>query len=202
MSRDNFLFTLCGLLAGFIVGYFVATGGRGTAPLSAVPAAAAPATTGTSSGTSSGTPAVSASPELLAKVKDLQSALARDPQNADLELQLANTYYDMADWSSAVQSYEKALSAHGTDPNVLTDLGSSYRNLGDFKKALEMYERAQKLAPKHAQSLLNLTLVYVFDLKDAERAQAAFDRLKMEHPELPRLADLQVQISSLRAAKS
>ena len=196
MNRDNVLFTVCGLLAGFIVGYFVGSGGRAPAAAASSPAAAAASAAG------GGGPAVSSSPELLAKVKDLQNALARDPQNADLELQLANTYYDMADWSSATQAYEKSLSAHGTDPNVLTDLGSSYRNLGEFKKALDMYERAQKVAPTHAQSLLNMTLVYAFDLKDAQKAQATFDRLKKEHPELPRLADLQVQISQLRAAKS
>lgn len=198
MNRDNVLFTVCGLLAGFIVGYFVGFGGRApaAAAASSAPSSASPAAGG------GGGPAVSSSPELLAKVKDLQNALARDPQNADLELQLANTYYDMADWSSASQAYEKALPSRGSDPNVLTDLGSSYRNLGEFRKALDMYERAQKVAPTHAQSLLNMTLVYTFDLKDAQSAQTTFDRLKKEHPELPRLADLQVQISQLRAAKS
>ncbi|MGH9440840.1 MAG: tetratricopeptide repeat protein, partial [Thermoanaerobaculia bacterium] len=140
--------------------------------------------------------------EMLSRVRDLQAALSRDPQNADLELQLANTYYDMADWSSASQAYEKALSSHGNDPNVLTDLGSSYRNLGEFQKALDLYGRALKIAPTHAQSLLNTTLIYTFDLKDPEKAQAAFDRLKKEHPELPRLSDLQIQISQLRAARS
>lgn len=197
MNRDNVLFTVCGLLAGFIVGYFVGFGGR--AP---VAAAASSATSNASPAPGGGGPAVSASPELLSKVKDLQNALVRDPQNADLELQLANTYYDMADWSSASQAYEKALPSRGSDPNMLTDLGSSYRNLGEFRKALDMYERAQKVAPTHAQSLLNMTLVYAFDLKDAQNAQTTFDRLKKEHPELPRLADLQVQISQLRASKS
>jgi tetratricopeptide (TPR) repeat protein len=190
VTRDNVLFTVCGLLAGFIVGYFVASGNRPPAP------AAVAASSGAGGGP------VSSSPELLSKVKELQGALARDPQNADLELALANTYYDMADWSAAAQAYEKSLSAHGNDPNVLSDLGSSYRNVGDFPKALDMYERAQKIAPSHAQSLLNMTLVYAFDLKDPAKAQATFDRLKKEHPDLPRLSDLQMQISQLRAAKS
>jgi capsule polysaccharide export protein KpsE/RkpR len=65
-----------------------------------------------------------------------------------------------------------------------------------------MYQKAQQIQPSHAQSLLNMTLVYAFDLKDAARAQAAFDRLKKEHPEVPRLSDLQMRISELRASKS
>jgi tetratricopeptide (TPR) repeat protein len=196
MNRDNFLFTVCGLLAGFIIGYFVASGGRGPAASSGSAAFPAPSAAG------GGAPVVSSSPELLGKVKELQAALANDPQNADLQLQLANTYYDMADWNLAAQAYEKSLSKHGREPNVLTDLGSCYRNLGEFRKALDSYERAQKIAPSHAQSLLNMTLVYIFDLKDADKAQGIFDRLKKEHPELPRLSDIQLQISSLRAAKS
>lgn len=194
MTRDNVLFTVCGLLAGFIIGYFVATGGRGASPASpSVPAASANPPSGA---------AASASPESLAKVKEVQGALLRDPGNADLELALGNAEYDASDWSSAAQAYEKALSTHGNDPNVLTDLGSCYRNLAEFGKAIDLYERARKIDPTHAQSLLNLTLVYVFDLKDAGNAQAAFDLLKKEHPDFPRLADLQVQIAQLRAAKS
>ncbi len=201
MTRDNILFTVCGLLGGFIVGYFVATGGRGAASIpSTVPSAVSSAPSVAAA--ADGSPAASPSPEVLAKVKELQGALLREPGNAELELALANAEYDAADWRSAAGAYEKSLSAHGNDPNVLTDLGSCYRNLGDFRKSIDLYERAQKIAPSHAQSLLNLTLVYVFDVKDAEKGQAAFNRLKKEHPDLPRLSDLQLQISQLRAAKS
>ena len=128
----------------------------------------------------------------------------RRPQreSLDLQVQLANTYYDASDWKSAAEAYEKTLPKKGSDPNLLTDLGSCYRNLGRFDKALEMYQRAQAVQPTHSQSLLNTVLVYTFDLKDAGKAQATFDRLKKEHPEIPRLDDLQMRISALRAAKS
>ena len=140
--------------------------------------------------------------ELASRVRELQNAAQRDPGNADLQLQLANACYDAGDWKNAADAYEKALPKKGNDPNLLTDLGSCYRNLGQFDKALEMYRKAQAIQPTHSQSLLNMTLVYVFDLKDAAKAQAAFDRLKKEHPEVPRLDDLQLRISTLRAARS
>lgn len=128
--------------------------------------------------------------------------MARDPQNADVELQLGNALYDASDWKAAAEAYEKALPKKGTDPNVLTDLGSCYRNLGRFDDALEMYGRAQAAQPSHAQSLLNTLLVYLFDLKDPARAQQTFDRLKKEHPDVPHLDDLQLRISALRASRS
>jgi tetratricopeptide (TPR) repeat protein len=195
MTRDNFLFTICGILAGFILGYFVATGsGRVPAP-GAAPAAAPP-------GSGTDAPMAPSSSELAAHVKEAREAVARDPGNADLNLQLANALYDSSDWKGAAEAYEKVLPSKSTDPNMMTDLGSCYRNLGQFGKALEMYGKAQQVQPSHSQSLLNMTLVYVFDLKDAAKAQATFDRLKKEHPEIPRLNDLQLRISELRASKS
>lgn len=199
MNRDNFLFVLCGLLGGFILGYFVATRNH-PAIASASPEGAPPAVAG--SAEPGGGAAISTSPELLQRVKEIKSALDADPKNVDLSRELANTYYDMNDWSQAVAWYEKVVSQKKDDPNLLTDLGSCYRNLGKFDKAAEMYEAAQKISPQHPQSLLNLTILYAFDLKDAAKAQKAFDRLKKEHPEIPRLDDLQTRISALRASQS
>jgi tetratricopeptide (TPR) repeat protein len=194
VTRDNILFGLVGVLAGFIIGYFVATGGR---PAPGAPAAAAaPAGSGTDAALQP------SSAELQARAKELQTALAADPGNTDLQLQLGNAEYDASDWKNAAEAYEKVVPKKPNDPNLLTDLGSCYRNLGKFDKALEMYEKAQQVQPSHSQSLLNMTLVYVFDLKDPVKAQAAFDRLKKEHPEIPRLNDLQLRISELRASKS
>jgi len=194
MNRDNVLFTIVGLLTGFIVGYFVAGTNRAHtgAPPAASPAAAAPA----------GTASISTSPELLQRVSELKTALDRDPGNADLQKQLGDAYYDMNDWGKAAESYEQALQKKAGDANVVSDLGSCYRNLGKFSRAVEEYERAQKIDPGHVQSLLNLTLVYTFDLKDPEKAQTSLDRLKKEHPDVPHLTELQTQISALRASKS
>lgn len=194
MNRDNVLFTICGLLAGFIGGYFVAGGGpRGAAPSSAAPAAAEQTA-------AAGTGAASA--ETLQRIQSLEAAAAKEPQNLATQAELGNAYYDASEWARAAECYEKALPQRSSDANILTDLGSCYRNLGKFDRALELYERAQKADPKHAQSLLNTALVYTFDLKNADKAQATLDRLKKEHPEIPRLSDLQMQISTLRAAKS
>ena len=197
MTRDNVLFTVCGLLTGFIVGYFVASSSHPP-----VPALAATASSGATAGASGDAALTPSAAELATRVKEVQNAIQRDPENVDLQVQLANTYYDASDWKSAAEAYEKTLPKKGSDPNLLTDLGSCYRNLGKFDKALELYGRAQAVQPTHSQSLLNTVLVYAFDLKDAAKAQAAFDRLKKEHPEIPRLDDLQIRISALRAAKS
>jgi tetratricopeptide (TPR) repeat protein len=197
MNKDNVLFGLCGLLAGFIAGYIVAqqTGGA------VRPSAASPAPAAAVSSADPGT-TISTSPEMRQRASEIEAAMARDPGNPELAVALGNVYYDMNDWSRASGVYEKAVSAKGADPNFLTDLGSCYRNLGQFERALDYYQRAQKADPKHEASLLNETLIYAFDLSDPIHAQPLFDRLKAEHPEIPRLQDLQTRISQLRAARS
>jgi len=142
MTRDNVLFTVCGLLTGFIVGYFVASSSH--PPVPALAATSSPA----AAASADAAPAPSAV-ELASRVKEIQNAIQRDPENVDLQVQLANTYYDASDWKSAAESYEKTLPKKGSDPNLLTDLGSCYRNLGNFDKALEMYGRAQAAQPSH-----------------------------------------------------
>jgi tetratricopeptide (TPR) repeat protein len=194
MNRDNILFTIVGLLTGFIVGYFVAGSNRART--------AAPAAASSAPAASAATASISTSPELLQRVSDLKTALDREPENADLQKQLGDAYYDMNDWGKAAEWYEKALQKKSADANVITDLGSCYRNLGKFSQAVDEYEKAQKVDPTHVQSLLNLTLVYTFDLKDPDKAQATLDRLKKEHPDVPHLSELQTQISALRASKS
>ena len=196
MTRDNVLFTLVGALAGFIVGIFVAGGLRpaASAPTAAsAPAAAAPA----AASTATASPA-----EVAARIKELRAAAEREPENMDVARELANAYYDSSDWNSAAEYYEKVAAKKPGDADLLTDLGSCYRNLGKFPRALELYKKAQAATPGHPQSMLNMALVYTFDLKDAAKAQETLDQLKKLHPELPRLDDLQLRISALRASKS
>ena len=49
-------------------------------------------------GTSGGDPALAPSAaELATRIKEVQNAIQRDPENVDLQVQLANTYYDAGD---------------------------------------------------------------------------------------------------------
>jgi tetratricopeptide (TPR) repeat protein len=190
MTRDNVLFTMVGALSGFIVGFFVAGGSR---PAPAASPAAAPAT-------ASAAPA--AAPVAPARLAEMRQAAQRSPDDMDAARELANAYYDSSDWANAAEWYEKVVGKKPADADLLTDLGSCYRNLSKFPKAVELYKKAQTASPGHPQSLLNLALVYTFDLKEPGPAQEALDHLKKAHPEIPKLEDLQLRISALRASKS
>ncbi|MFN2385148.1 MAG: tetratricopeptide repeat protein [Thermoanaerobaculia bacterium] len=169
---------LVGGLLGFIAGYFAAGGGRPEI------AASSPAVPGEESD----------------RVASLAKALERDRDNPALWTALGNAQYDRGNWPEAIDAYENARRREPKDPNLLSDLGAAYRNAGEFGRAVHFFEKARENGPDHWQSLLNLTLVYAYDLGDAEKAQRHLDELKRRYPEVPQLDRLQEKISELRAA--
>lgn len=164
-----------GALLGFIGGYFA--GGAGRAGDAA--GAASPGGGGD-------------------RIAETRRSLERDPENPRLWTALGNAYYDREDWGHAIGSYEKALRKAPNDPNVLSDLGAAYRNRGEFRRAVALFTKARAADPDHWQSLLNLVLLYAFDLRDAAPARRAFEELKRRYPEIPNLDRLQQQIDGLK----
>jgi len=160
-----------GALLGFIGGYFAGGGGR--------PGGAAIAGAGATHGA----------------VPDLERAIERDPENPRLWTELGNVEYDRGDWSRAIRAYEKALRKAPNDPNVLSDLGAAYRNRGEFQRAVGLFKKARASDPDHWQSLLNLVLVYAYDLRDPDSARRAFGELKRRYPDIPNLDRLERQIN-------
>lgn len=104
----------------------------------------------------------------------LKEALEKDPANRNAWVQLGNKHFDANQQIEAVEAYDKALAIEGDDPNVLTDQGVMYRKNGWFGKAIENFGKANKLDPRHLQSLLNMGIVYRFDLKQNDKAKEAW----------------------------
>jgi len=165
-----------GILLGFISGYFAGGGGR-------------PDTGGAPAASSAGGD----------RVAELRRSLERDPENPRLWTALANARYDREDWDGAIAAYEKALRKAPNDPAVLSDLGAAYRNRGEFRRAVSYFTKARAADPDHWQSLLNLVLVYAFDLRDAAAAQRSLEELKRRYPQIPNLDRLEKQIADLKA---
>lgn len=181
---DRILFAALGLLLGFAAAYVYlerAGGGR-AAPPPADPHAGVsglqPGAVRDLPGSGGGAPGISMDPTVQKGLADLQAAVARDPKNGDLLVHLGNAAYDAGDWRLAVDSYERAVTLRGDDPNVLTDLGVSYRNLGDPDQALARFDRALKVAPGHWQALYNKTVVLGIDKGETKKAKELLAKLK------------------------
>ncbi|MGE5718085.1 MAG: tetratricopeptide repeat protein [Acidobacteriota bacterium] len=190
---DRGLFLAVGLLAGFAAAYLYldknpsafpqASAGDPHAGLTGV----GPGATRDLPGSGGGQPSLAADPVVRRKLNDLEAAVAKEPNNAELLVQLGNTAYDVEEWKKAVDAYERALKLRDADPNVLTDLGVAYRNLGNADKALAMFTQASARDPSHWPAQFNLAIVYGIDKGDTKKALEILAKLKKEHPEIPAL---------------
>ena len=105
------------------------------------------------------------------RIVEAEKIVAREPQNAQAWLQLANDYFDTDQPQKAVNAYSKVLELDPKNVNAMTDQGIMYRKIGWYDKAIENFERAQTVDPKHLQSLYNLGVVYAQDLKQPAKAR-------------------------------
>jgi len=162
---------------GFIAGYFAGGGGRPAAP----PAEASAGGSGAD------------------RIGEVLRELEKDPENPKTLAILGNLYYDREDWDRAIAAYEKARRKAPRDPNLLSDLGAAHRNRGEFRMAESFFNKAREADPDHWQSLVNLTLLAAFDLRDPIAGKRHLEELKRRFPGIPNLDGVEKQIAALPA---
>ena len=101
----------------------------------------------------------------------LNDLLKTEPNNRNAWIQLGNKYFDTNNPMEAIEAYDNALALDSNDPDVLTGQGLMYRRIGWFGKAIENFTKANQVDPNHLQSLLNLGIVYRFDLEQNTKAK-------------------------------
>jgi tetratricopeptide (TPR) repeat protein len=190
---DRGLFLVVGLLAGFAAAYLYLDKNPSAVPQASPTdphaglAGVGPGATRDLPGSGGGQPSLATDPVVRQKLSDLEAAVAKEPKNAELLVQLGNTAYDVEEWKKAVDAYERALKLRAPDPNILTDLGVAYRNIGNTDKALAMFTQASASDPNHWPAQFNLAIVYGIDKGNTTKALEILAKLKKEHPEIPAL---------------
>ncbi len=213
MNKDNLIFAIIGVLAGFISGYLMHEVIASRQPPRLTPElraqivmpgedpAAGPADNrvsdvapGTGGDTAAAAPAGmgGAGGPGSAEVAKLRAYVAEHPEDADAVLQLANLNFDIRNWMRAEELYRQYLQLRPEDANVMTDLGITYRESKKFPEALAQFDQAQKLSPGHWQAYYNEVVVLAFDLKryeDADRVMAELQKLQPGNPDVAKLVD-------------
>jgi len=197
VNRDNALFLLVGLLAGFLVGYLAHEAMAGIQPQRAAAGAAVAAAGDPHAG-------IAGAPELggaaMPDLARLREVLERDPENREALLTLANMNFDIGAWSRAQEYYERYLKLDPADADVLTDLGICLRSQGQTDAALARFAEARRLRPDHWQSLFNEAVVRGIDQRDyaaAEKLLVEVRKLAPNNPDIDRLAS---EIERLKSA--
>lgn len=198
MENRNILIGLAtglvaGLVAGIGVGYYFGSNEGHAHPASAPAAMTAPAA-------AQADPVSQAQMEALAQIPNTKAIVAREPGNLEAWVTLGNQYFDSKQPLLAVDAYAKAIALDPKNPklpDILTDQGVMYRDLKAFDKALADFKQANKLNPRHLQSLLNMGIIQGADLHDKEAARKAFNRIIELDPASPQAAQAKQILTQL-----
>lgn len=144
-------------------------------------------------------PPGAAMPNFSEQIRELKNILAADPSNRNAWVRLGNAQFDSNMPPEAVESYSKALEINPNDANVTTDRGIMYRRMGDFVAAVADFRSAADMDPTHYQSLFNLGLTLLHDLKDSKGALEAWEEMLTRNPPPEAAAEMQGRIDALRA---
>ncbi|MDR0466454.1 MAG: tetratricopeptide repeat protein, partial [Deltaproteobacteria bacterium] len=117
------------------------------------------------------------------RIRELEEAVGKNPQNLPAWIQLGNQYFDGNKPREAIRAYEHALSIQADNPDVLTDMGIMHRQLGEFEQAAKIFTQASRINPLHEQSRFNLGVVLFFDLNRKDEARKVWRALVGINPE-------------------
>jgi len=218
LNKDNLLYTVIGILIGFVSAYllFEAMAARqpprltpelrariampGESPAETASGGATDARTADTSNPGMGGVAPGGSGPASEEVQQLRAHVEQNPNDADAVLRLANLNFDIRNWGRAQELYNHYLELRPGNPDVLTDLGISYRETQHFDQALERFRQAREMAPAHWQSYYNEVVVLAFDLKRYKEADPLLQELQRMQPGNPEVAKLAEAIARQKSA--
>jgi tetratricopeptide (TPR) repeat protein len=87
---------------------------------------------------------------------ELESALKRDPTNADLQVQLGIAYWQQDDFSRALAAFRRAVTIAPASAEAQNWLGVALLSQSDFPGGIAALRRAIALDPKHGRAYSNL----------------------------------------------
>jgi len=126
-------------------------------------------------------------PEQLKKMADTQAAslierLKTDPNNAELLANIGNMYYDVQQYPTAIDYYQRALNVHPEDAAIRTDMATAIWYMGDPDKAIVEFNKALSYEPNKPNTLFNLGIVKWQGKMDIAGAVAAWQKLLDTNP--------------------
>lgn len=204
MSRDNIVYTVCGLLLGLVIGSFllgpklarsklagpdqIQTAASSTAPAARESAAMPAATAGGAAG--------SPMEQVRQQLDMLKKRIEQNPTDFDALVQLGNMYMDVSKFPQAIDYFKRALAVR-EEPSVRTDLGICYKQSGQMQQARDAFQKVAAEQPDQWQAVYNLAIVDG-EMKDYTDARAQLAKLKQMRPGDPEVAKLEQALAAVK----
>jgi Flp pilus assembly protein TadD len=202
MTRDNLLFTVIGLLLGFIVGFMFASN---IAQREALPAATArtqalppdhPSVGDTPAGS-----APAANPgQMQAQVAAALDQARKEPNNFEAQLKAAELYYQIQRYDDAIGYLLKANQLKPDSYETVANLGMVNMDAGHFETAEKWYRAALLKKPDDVRVLDGLCVVFMEQGK-AKEAEDTIAKLAKADPANQDLTQFREKLTKLKAGK-
>jgi len=184
-TSQAFAVALIALLFGLAGGWFIRKSSVSAPSATVVTPPAAPAGNPPPAPLSS--LAAMPTPDQLKKMADTQAAplldtLKSDPDNPDLLIRIGNIYYDVKQYPTAIDYYERSLKLQPANADVRTDMATAYWYDGNADTALTEFNKALSYEPNKANTLFNLGIVKWKSKNDAAGAIADWQKLLDTNP--------------------
>jgi tetratricopeptide (TPR) repeat protein len=198
MSRENLLFSVIGLLLGFIVGFVFAS------TLSQRSGTLAPAPVAGSQNLPADHPPIGANPTssnpqgMQAEVTESLERARKEPNNFEAQLKAAELYYQIQRYDQAVEYLLKANQLRPDDYQTVVNLGLVNLDAGHYEAAEKWYRAAllkKSDDPPVVAGLCAATLGKG-DAKAAEQAIAKLEQIDPNSQDLPQFRD---KLASLKS---
>jgi Flp pilus assembly protein TadD len=171
LNRQALVFAISGTFFGLLVGWIIGSHhDRAPARSAATPAAAVESTAAPAGGSE-------AAKLDEARVKTLEEAARRNPDDPAVRAELGNLYFDAERFDAAAQWYEESLRLDPRNVNVSTDLGVSYYYTNQPDRALQQFDKSLAIDPRHTKTILNVGIVRAFGKQDLKGAAQAWERV-------------------------
>ncbi|HEY2091887.1 MAG TPA: tetratricopeptide repeat protein [Thermoanaerobaculia bacterium] len=203
MSRDNVVYTVCGLLLGLVIGSFLvgpklarsklagpdqiqsaSTIPQPTPESAAMPAAAA--------GGAAGSPME----QVRQQLETLKKQVEQNPNDFDALVQLGNMYMDVSKFPQAIDYFKRALAVR-EEPSIRTDLGICYKQSGQMEQARDAFRKVATEQPDQWQAVYNLAIVDG-EMKDYTDARAQLAKLQQMRPGDPQVTKLEQALAAVK----
>jgi tetratricopeptide (TPR) repeat protein len=128
----------------------------------------------------------------------LEQRLEVNPSDLLLLTNLANLYFGIEEFPSAIGYYERALALAPNDVNLRTEMGTALFYTDRPIEALAEFERSLELEPGHPQTLFNMGVVMLESRSDTAAAIEVWERLIAMNPGYAQNSMVQEEIDRLR----
>lgn len=179
MNKENFLFSVVGLLLGYVVAFtfVVYVNQREAAGLAGAARAGA--------GVPAGHPDVSAEEaEFRERLRQTAAEARQKPDDYDLQMRAAEMHFRVHEFEEAIDFLTAAQKVRPNDYRAVVELGNANFEAGRYEVAERWYKEALKQNPDDIDVRTDLGLTYFFrQPKDVESALAEFRRSLERDPQ-------------------